>query len=112
MGGRLCGLCQEEPKHVEAFNKVGLRRCYICINKTGATGDNVDTAEESTIALRKRGHKQDSARAPEIFLDHKVKKRSTGHQREREREKKKKDFLKDFLIPSGAPSGSPSNDIL
>lgn len=54
VGGWLCGLCQKEPKHVEAFNKVGLRRCYICINKTGATGDNVDTAEESTIALRER----------------------------------------------------------
>lgn len=46
------GGCWEEPKHVEDFKKVGLKRCYLCINKTGATGDNVVTAEDS----RERGH--------------------------------------------------------
>lgn len=73
----LWGLCQKEPKHVEGFNKVGLRRCYICINKTGAPGDDFDTAEGSTIALREDTRRTTPAGNILEFLNHKVKKR--GH---------------------------------
>lgn len=78
------------------------------MHKTGATSDNVDTAEESAVALR-----EDTSRTAlellKIFIDHKVKKKEEQVIRERDRERTKKHL---FLIPSGAPSGSPSNDIL
>lgn len=63
------------------------------MHKTGATSDNVDTAEESTIALR-----EDTSRTVlellKIFIDHKVKKKEEQVIRERERRKK---HLKDFF---------------
>lgn len=84
------GLCQKEPKHVEGFSKVGLRRCYICINKTGATGD-VDTAKESTIALREDTRRKtpigNILELLKIFLDHNIKKyRSLERKTRREKD--------------------------
>ncbi len=73
-------------KHVEGY-RVGLRRCYICINKTGATGDDVDTAEGSIIVLREDTRRTTpTGKFLKIFLDHKVKKRrSTERKRGREK---------------------------
>lgn len=48
---------------MEDFDKVGLRRCYLCINKTGATGDNVVTAEDSRRE-RTQAHGQETTSNP------------------------------------------------
>lgn len=68
--------CWEEPKHVEDLNKAGLRQCCLCINKTGATGDNVVTAQGRRKALREdtsettpSGNKSEFLKN---FLDHKT----------------------------------------
>jgi len=62
------------------------------MHKTGATSDNVDTAEESTIALR-----EDTSRTVlellKILLDHTVKKEEQSSEREREKKKHLKDFF-------------------